>query len=256
MSDDLSFDDFSPPGMPKPEKRVESRAFDFEPMLDEVAIHEASHFVFNVLVLRLKLGFTDLYGVKIKVDDEFAGGETEGCLPPVDAGDPEGRNQWFIENPKRIWARFFSTMVGYVTYKSFLNDDDYFIGRRTGLIQDKERVYYYNLKSALKENPYVPKKHSRIHDFFLINKYFQLLGIEDFSRKQEVCEVVIKELMKLLAKESIRRSIEYVKNILKSNNNRKIEQEELEEMHDQVNELTKNVSLADLVKEYELKFDT
>lgn len=236
------------------EKEFELRNFNYNSMLEEVAIHEASHFVFGILVRRIEPEYTEIYSLRVNVDKHIAVGHTQGLLPPVGEYELKEADNWFKANRTRIIARLFSTLVGYVTYKSFFNDVEYFIGYRTGFIQNRDEVYYYNVKSALSNNPYNKEPNScDILDYYIINKYFKLLEINDESQKLELCELAISYLLVFLKKRAVKHSIWVVKNILRKNNGNRIEGEELKNLCKEVEEITKKISLEKLIKKFESK---
>ena len=234
------------------EKEFELRKFNYNSMLEEVAIHEASHFVFGILVRRIEPEYTEIYSLRVDVDKHIAVGHTNGILPPVGENELKEADNWFRADRIRIIARFFSTLVGYATYKSFFSDVEYFIGYRTGFPQNRDEVYYYNLKSALSNNPYNKEpKYCDIMDYYIINKYFKLLEINNESQKLELCELAISYLLVFLKKRAIKNSIWVVKNILRKNNGNTIEGDELKKIYIEVEEITKKISLEKLIKKFE-----
>jgi len=251
--EDLFFADFPEE---EREQEFELKDFDYSAILEEVALHEASHFVLGVLVKRLNLGFTPINGLIIKVETDFVGGETMGGGPAVSNYDLVGAINWLKENPKRIIAKFLSTIVGYATYKFFFNDSEYFISFKSNEAQYKEKVIYYNLKTALKQNDRSSRKLgtrpiSRITDYRIINDYFKYLEIHDFEQKLEICEFAITIVIDLLNRNAIQLSIRRVKNILKQKNGVKLEGHELHTIFEIVDNMTKKISLIPYISKFE-----
>ena len=244
---------------PEPEKEFIEREFRMKKMLKEVAIHEASHLVFGILITRLNLGFTNCDGVFIEVNEDTSKGATQGFIPPVGQYDFQGAINWYQQEPVRLWAKLFSTLVGYLTYNAFFSNKnkDYFISHRTGAVQDKSKVYYYNLKTALRMNPYHgedPRTSvvAKIHDLYLVNKYCRLLGFKTQNEKIQLCNKIMEDLLAVLSKGAIRSSVGFIKNRLLENKDVKKEiiGEQLQEIIDQVDKFTKNVSLEKLTQKY------
>ena len=124
----------------RPPLRFKMKDYVHDDLLTEIALHEASHFVFSVLVEKLNLGFTPVRYIILtpettneRGERKFPSGLVRGFAPPLRYNEHTGFNQqelskWYSEDFSRLYGILLELIAGYTSYSFFYKEDDYFIG--------------------------------------------------------------------------------------------------------------------------------
>jgi len=238
-------------GAPEPPPIKRDAPLVVEDMVTEIAYHEASHFVIGILVLKLDLNFKPYQSIEINVSVDAMTGVCKGMQPPIPQEDqhkPGLDALFFKEDKNRIFGKLFSVIVGYESYKVFIDDDKYFIGH-TELLNYKNTMWYYKLEHVLKR---CTSKGSFIKDYYLVNKILGFGGYDSYEEKLEIVIRIQNDLKELLNIQCVADSIRYVANALIEKNGSVIGDAELEVITEKVKRNINKIPIMSYLNQYEV----
>lgn len=206
--------------------RIEPQTIDDKKIVHEIAFHEAGHLVFDILGLRLGLGFAEVFGYEMDAQNRhgqvigfYHGAEKRATRDGRKAWIPTDIRHWYREDKRRVATKILTLMAGYATYRNYLasNEDEKeaFI---TVLTDDRSKLYYYTIDN--RTIPQVGK--GNMHDFERIQLLMGYLSIETWDYRLECERVVLEELDLLMQNPRITNAIKFAKNRLKNSRGSRI----------------------------------
>ena len=218
----------------------------------ELAFHEASHFVFDCMLLKMDLDFTPLESIIVSTTDPDKNG-VNGVTPNL----PEERmhdfwlKKFYIEeeNMIRLTGNILCTIAGYCSYKKYIGnfESQDFIGQ---FEEGSNLMKYYNLENVptFENNTEVKP----IKDFVIIKHKLLSLANESYYNKRanfiKACTNFINEALQLMNIKSVNYSIRFIKNQLIKNKNKEINGQELAILVKEVQRFTNKVPFPKVVK--------
>lgn len=210
----------------------------FKEIIDEIALHEASHFVFNCMFLKEKLGFSRINYIQICTTN------LEKCvvsgfapnLPSVRMHDIWLKD-FYTGDLRRIRAKLISLLAGYMSCKFFLRkDNDFFIG--VPKVEEK-KIRYFSIET-------VPLT-ADVSDFRKASKYLDYINIEQGKKRETLSTIADNVVIELMKVQAIHDSIRYVQRELISNECRPIKDNQLDLLIDEVQRLTNKVRVDEII---------
>lgn len=203
----------------------------------ELAFHEASHFVFDLLIEKMNIGFASVTAIKIDSKDA-KGNYVDGCLSPYPGKSKDDfealkeRRNWYSENRDRFHVKLLSVLAGYTSYQVFIEDTEYFINPGIEVASFSQTGY----KKISDLIPFETK--NRPTDFETL--FQMLIYNRDWSEKRlREIQAIIKLIM---ANPSVSTAIGFVKNYLIKNEGREISGIELQVLKKETRRQLKRVS--------------
>lgn len=214
----------------------------------ELAFHEASHFVFQRLLHRYNLGFSE--PVHMMIDTVNRNGVVNGFMIEgfnhqfwTDTVLEEFRN-FYTQDIRRLKAHCLELMAGYTSYKVFINDSEFFIHDGTvDLNPNKLRMF---------------KLETVYHSFSITRNNRSIVGVSDFGKMKEQASFIginnkpeliifynnlIAEVKMIMNEEAVELAIRYVKNKLLRMDGKIIKGQYFDRIKSFVDNLTKNVNI-------------
>lgn len=235
-------EDEKPPFIIKP--------LDENALLHEIAIHEASHFVFALLLENLDLGFLMVSHIIIEpeqIDQEGKITPPQGEVGGFGASvpyiqntlehDPDELKNWYLEDPRRIWGNCLQAVAGFTSYRVFFDEDEYFIGYPYSDNIPGQEIYY-TIKSVYLCIPDIKKIRRYLH-------YTDVTHLDDFKNYLQNLSNKAKEIIKI---PKIKEAIEQTTNLLLSKVGFAIEEEELIDLRQRVTPLLEGISLTEVIE--------
>lgn len=211
---------------------------DWDLVKEEIAFHEASHFVFQCLLFQLSLGFKPDH--KIEYCYKRLNGKVEGFVPASDkamSSDYELR-RWYIQDHKRTIARILSTLAGHASCKYFFRkNDEYFISDPN---LEKLTVKFYRIRGFPFSN-----LSDGSHDIENIKRYLSYIQKADCFEK--TTEYFLEEVLFLMREQPIENAIRHVKDEIIKRDCHCIEGEALDRLKKKVLQLTRTVSIESAI---------
>jgi hypothetical protein len=262
MEDDFSLD-FQSLGISNFEKPIltyEERTVKANQLRNEIAFHEASHFVFKVLGLAHVNEFTPInFAICCpnKVNQEGFN-VVQGFAPRIPISEtygnlesePKGLINFFNSDRKRLVASLFSKIAGYSSYQVFIKNSNFYISSKVEKTGKKcYKIKYYNLENATVSNT------DDFNNIFrkLDNYYFkdpQINYIENQylkDKKNETVKVLTDSVQQLMRQKAINDSIRMVKNQLLKTECQKIEGYRLAILVKKVKMMIKKIDITDIL---------
>lgn len=230
------------------------RQFNTNEIKIELAFHEASHFVFDCLVLKWFNGFLPIKHMVTCLEKLFEDGfnVVRGVSPDVPERDtyvrssrdePRGYLNFYNEDKNRLVAKLLILIAGHTSFQVFLKakvdifHKEYYLNvfenPNSNKVGDQIKAKSFFLGSALD---------SDISDFNKINKklriYFQL---NKRSEKDDALIKLEKAAQVLMECQAVNDSIRFIKNQLLKNECQKIEGRQLFLLVREVQRLTNKV---------------
>lgn len=208
----------------------EKRKVDVDCLRRELAIHEASHFVFNCLALENLEGFKDMdYMITCFERYEEEGfNRVSGMTPAIkpQRSKAEAENEiakFYMEDHRRIIAKLLSHIAAYSSYQVFISNSIYYInGTQKFVVEDKKvECTYFAIEG---------QNMSGTYDFKNVEKKLREVCNTD---KDEIIEVMKKltfETQGLMRINEVNECIEYIANKLLESECKRIEGEELKRL--------------------------
>lgn len=231
-----------------------SEELSLESLLNEVAFHEASHFVFQLLIIKeySEFNYPDSITVSVKFKERFEG-EVYGFSPKVidkaiksDIYKERCLLNAFYLKPQNVYYYCFQKLAGFNSFKAFIkNRIEYFalLNYNDGLeLKEKNSVNYYSLEKA--PNMYGSLYIKDIND---CHNKLTSLGYGNKLSKDKYLKELIKDIDKVMGINEVRQAITEVKNILEINNGKKIEGQEFKDLIDKTNNHVKGINLMKLI---------
>lgn len=237
MEDNTEFDFelFINDGMPLPPPCSIPKEYNQAGFLNELAFHEASHFVFDILGKRLSLGFSPIEAIKISPTDP-KGNYVRGFhspFPETDAMSGINRKKWYFENESqkhnRLFTKALSLIAGYTSYQIFVEDTPHFINPK--IEEGGNSFPNYHRIDCLPDPP--PS------DFQLLSEMLGWIGQNSTKKVLEIQNVV----KKIMHHPSVANAIRFVKNYLLKNIGREISGTELNYLKRGVERQIQKISL-------------
>lgn len=251
--------------VPEPVKEpiYEERTFSLDQLGEELAFHEASHFVFELLIAKISSrtevehiiacaekfnleGFNRVSGGMPKLEKLSARRE-EGALPLE-----------LIEHYKDIRNLALQLLVkiaGYSSFQVFIKNKKYYINPSAELIDPAKHLYkakYYNQDNSIT---------SDTDDFANINKkleiYFRDQGKKEDSdiKRIKAIRILTNAAQKLMKMQAVFCSIKMVKKALLKNECQKIEGNELKILKDEVSRQINKIPIGCVLEVIKMQFD-
>lgn len=221
--------------------------FDYQTIVREIATHEAAHFVFAILGERLTSDFIPV--TSIQLFPEELKGEITGFQSPLNSSDSHVIKTWYLEDERRYYAKIFTSLAGFVSYKAFVNDTDYFILKTPTAWRNLETVKYHKLESraifTVREDGL-----GGIPDFNGVQSRLKWKGEAADQNKIEIIRLFIKDIQKIIEIPEINTAIRFVRDYLLENSNKIIEGGELEFLKGEVNQMSEKESIEPYINKY------
>lgn len=190
-----------------------------EDFLNEVAFHEAGHFVFNIMITSISDDFHEPTGITVEVIEGFPfKAMVEGFQPeifkrgksPIRA---EEKETFYEDDPRIVFLYSFSLLAGYVTYSVFIDrnsEEEYF-----SYIEETDKeslkatvpIKYFNHKKALRSR-------DGIKDLYQLKKTLIHAGYTDNTDRLEMEKKFIEATQTLMNVQAVNDSIRFIRNIL------------------------------------------
>lgn len=229
-----------------------------EDFLNEVAYHEASHFVFQQLIVKDYTEFIEpsRINVCVKEEEPFIG-QVDDFLPDV---FPKGIvidnkiigkhfgdiTQFYDNSPQKVYLYCLQCLAGYYSYKFFFTKEENFIGipkhKDSSSLEKVIRIDYYPLEDA----PMLPttQPYSQDHNSIFFKRLFNI-QIFKVEHKFRYINEVNNDLDKAMNLPSIKEAIIYVKNQIVKYNGVPIEGAVLDTLKDEVKRIIEPVKVRD-----------
>jgi hypothetical protein len=216
--------------------RVE-KEIDYKNFLIELAYHEASHFVFDQLILKMDLGFAPVCSIFVHADrkNKILGGEVSVLEKAI-----KNPYVFYGQNPKRLYAFLLVTLAGYTSRLTFIDNDPFFISEPDFKECTEGKLYYYSLDFLPRSVDDVRKTQDYIRDFLKIPRSYQ----------KEMITSLVEDIRLVMNKTAIKLAIGYVKNKLVNSNGSKIVGKELDIIKWKTDILISKISLEDTISKY------
>lgn len=216
-------------------KELYRKGIDFE-----LAMHEASHFVFDCLMLKYTKGFKSI------VEAIVSSNNVNECrISGVEPDIPDGHKhdffwkKFYLEDKNRLVARIICTIAGNASYKVFIDSrTSFFIGVPN---EGRTLINYYSIDTVPLTLPNA--------DFTKINKYLGYVGIENINNRRELMHLYLEKTQDLMKIPAIDNSIKYVKNILLKNDGKVVSGDTIVKMITHVQRFTHQVPFKSFLKE-------
>ncbi|MEZ5040300.1 MAG: hypothetical protein R2828_10420 [Saprospiraceae bacterium] len=234
--------------LPERPKDFIEREFNHPRFLEELAFHEASHFVFDCLIVRTLQSFTEIKYMSICIDQFFEEGwnRVNGLRPDIDIADEDMTDpvlsRFYRFDKTRAAAKILSRLAGYASYPSFIEKTEFYFANPS---EDKTKLYYYKLRKA---------NFKRVSDLKNVERYLSYLGIDERQDVLERVESFLELVFEVMEYPSVRESIIIVSDLLKENECKKIEGQELNSAIKKVTELTESVPFIKILERCAKKF--
>ena len=222
------------------EKHSDTRFVSIQEFRNELAIHEASHFVFHQL---LSKNLTENYQIGYVVI--CAENLTE--LNKVNFKRPEyyetyGDHSYFIKDRRRLVAHLLNLIAGYSSYQEFISRKEFYIfSQINNQNNDNLEIKYYSLEYS---------SYSGATDFRVINELLKTYYPNLNYRNQiEILARLTCIAQTIMGKGPVKKSIHLVKDALLKNQCNKIEGDELETLKESVNELISDLDFTGILEE-------
>jgi hypothetical protein len=229
--------------MPEQPKTYELKDINFKKLKRELSLHEASHFVFDCLLLKHFSVFTKINFAIICPErmDEGGWNVVNGTAPniPIERMHDYFLKKFYIEEKARAIAKIFSFLAGYTSYLIFIEDNDFFINIPN---EDKTKLFYFDIKN-------VPIH--RCSDIEKTLRYLSYMDIQKHDEKIVKIKEYINEVKNLMKIEAIRNSIIFVGRKLYNNACQRIEGNELDKIVKEVQRLTNKVPFKEILQRCE-----
>lgn len=247
----FNWEEWQNDGITMPPAASISHPYDEELLLKEIAIHEASHFVFDILAEKANIGFKRVASIEVmpaSVNDgkiKFPTGLTHGFgCPLAQKPFPSQKevDNWYVSDKsrKRIFFRLFGLLSGFTSYKTFFQNTDYFIGYADANL-NQSQIPFFKLDTL---------NFNFISDFDKAQKQLVLLGITAKSKQRAFMQKLITEIKLVMDKKQISASIQFVADNLLEAKGKKIQGRELEKIRNKVNRMTKGISIDKQLRKY------
>lgn len=222
-------------GEPLPPPCSISQNYKYADLIKELAFHEASHLVFDIISEKLDLGFSPIEAIKITPNDP-KGNYVRGFHSPYPNGDSLSalkKRKWYFEkeneNHNRLFVKVLGALAGYTSYQVFMEDSLYFINP---VIEETESVTlnYYRIDCLPDHRP---------SDFQIVYEMLGWINQDTIKRIKEIQEVV-----KIIARHpSVSNAIGFVKNYLLKNVGSEISGTEMDNLKRVVHMQTTKISM-------------
>ncbi|WMX16581.1 hypothetical protein [Aureispira sp. CCB-E] len=217
--------------------RVE-KEIDYKNFLIELAYHEASHFVFDQLILKMNLGFTPVCSMFVHADKENK--ILEGKVSLLERTNNKSPYAFYKQNPMRLYAFLLVTLAGYTSRLVFIDNDPFFISKTDLKNYTDGKLFYYSLDILPRDVDDVRKTQDYIREFLKIQR----------NQQKEMITSLVADIELLMEKPAMNLAIRYVKNILIENNGTEIIGQELESVRWKTDILLSKISLEDTISKY------
>lgn len=240
-TDDFDLEEFvGAPSRDYVERQISNRD-----LAHEIALHEASHFVLNILIEKLELKFDP---VKEMIVNPGVNGENRvsGLTSPFyHIADKQLMEQktysWYMENKRRAISKILSSLAGFASAKTLPNNSEYFINRYLET-DDPLQLKYYRL-SALNSLDPPPT------DFVTVDDFLKMVRCQrDFWTLKKM---IIDDLVEFLQDPSIKPVVGYVKNQLLKNRGKLIRGKRLKKIKLEARRLLNKVTITPFLDKYE-----
>lgn len=215
---------------------------DYNQFLIELAYHEASHFVFDQLILKMDLGFHQIESIFVHCEKESK--TIKGVVSGLGKSITDLR-KFYKADTRRVYARLITTLAGYTSRTVFIKDDidsSFFISKAD--LSDNYKngmLYYYSIEIAP----------SAIDDIRKTKAYLkEYLQVKTTNDKDIAIHRLVSDIQSLMETPAIHSAIGYVKNTLVKNNGTQIVGKELNFVKLKTGILLSKVSLEDTIEKY------
>jgi hypothetical protein len=216
--------------------RIETE-IDYDNFLIELAYHEASHFVFDQLILKMDLGFSPVTRIFVHCsrEDKILNGVVTGL------GGYEGSsNSFYRGDNSRVYARLLTTLAGYTSRLVFIDDSPFFISEADLDNYTNGKLFYYTIETA-------PRK---ISDVRKTKDYIQQYLDFSIAQRDKLINSLIEDIKLLMKTPAMKLAIGYVKNVLVQHNGVEVIGRALEHIKLKIDILSSKIYLEDTISKY------
>lgn len=219
-----------------------TEVYDFSLHSKEIAYHEAGHFLIDCLVLKEKLGFTEIIEAQIFADENVARGNVRKREDPNRGTELQKRN-FYLENINRCAYKILTLCAGYATYLKYFDNDnkDYYIG-----IYEQDRVFRrYNLINF--------PTYDNGFDYLKIKNYLSYYKVRGKDKLFRIINYTNEELIRFMSNGGNKSAIGFVKNMLLQHNKTALTGDILQSIIEVVNVHTKRITISKILTRISLK---
>jgi hypothetical protein len=172
----------------------------------EVVYHEVGHFIASRLIHKLKLNYKSVKYIEIKFnEDNQPSARVNGFAADIKNPNDNVQLKRFLEEDyRRFYADLINLIIGYTTYRVFIYDTEFFIGKADNL-NNIDRYVYYKIISDLKF-PTVG-----IDDFVKVFKRLDFFDIKE-PQSLELINSIHQDCISIINNVHVKNAIGYVKN--------------------------------------------
>lgn len=241
MDSDVSFDPefLGIPGFEKSELPYKERIVKVNEFRNELAIHEASHFVFHQL---LSKNLTDSYfiGHAVICTDNIKLNEVN--FKPSPYYKKYGIHLYFIDDRRRLVVHLLNLIAGYSSHQEFISSEKFYIFSEVSHPENGTlKVKYCSLENH---------RFCCTDDFGRINELLRdYYSNPDYVERIKILKRLTSLAQSIMRNEQVNKCIHLVKDALLKSECKKIEGDELETLKKSVNELISDLDFTGILEE-------
>lgn len=223
---------------------IGDRTVSISELIREIAYHEASHFVFDMLVSEYIPNFMEPTSINFTIEEQ------EYLDTSVNIRHPYLRRG---EDNKKVFCLLISLLSGCYSYKVFIDEKErnYFTILKSRPI-DKHNIVEHNSLEYWIENSNLPNVRDVTESVKFIGYLKSNQGVDNQKIIQFICDKI---LNKLFLNHKILEAIEYTREKLQEFNGTRIAGSDLDSIKSKNEDLLKDVNLSSMFKQFEESLD-
>jgi hypothetical protein len=172
----------------------------------ELVYHEVGHFIASRLIHKLKLNYNSVKFIEIKFNDNNQPiARVNGFSANIQNPDDSFQLKRFLEEDcRRLYADLINLIIAYTTYKVFIHDTEFFIGKADNM-NNIDRYVYYKIIPDLKF------QNVGIDDFIKVFKRLDYFNIKE-PQSLELIHSIHQDCISILNNVYVKNAIGYLKN--------------------------------------------
>ena len=222
----------------------------FSQFRNEIAFHEASHFVFNVITLKhfnkqLVINYAICCPERINEEKIIDGKVEDYNVVNVKASKSEdwyGFHDYFRKDRRKLVASLLVAIAGYSSYQLFVENSEFYIFSEVEFDTPNKgccTIKYCSLTGY---------RYCRTCDFGMIQERLESYYRYDYSDRMKAIEILTNVVQDLMRRPEVKASIELVKEKLLKNECQKIQGTELNILVEKVEKLTTQIQIDDILE--------